>query len=315
MLGLVPLAIFLGIAAGYQNFGEGRDYFAYRTIYQDIRLTDTLDVVRFEPGFVLSVWVSTFILGLQFSVFFSLLATGSLLVKFGLFSRHQRPILTVLFYLCCWYPVHEYTQIRAAVALAFSLLAAEFFFRRKYIVFSLLMALGFAFHYSAIILAVALPGAYMLSGFRLPLVIGAVVSLAVAMAAMNVAVFSLAGQFNGLIDTYVANLDGYQVNLLSGANILTACLLAAIIYSGSLKTHQDTTFFILVLIALATAIAFQAVPVISHRSKEILLVFLVPLAFKGALTKRVLPQYVLASALAGWSLYSAISQGIFGGGA
>lgn len=109
LLVLVPLAIVLGISAGYQNFGEGRDYYAYIMVYDYIRLNDTLDVVRFEPGYVLAAWSSKFILGLQFPVFFSLLAMGALLVKFVLFSRNQRPIVAALFYLCCWYPLHEYT--------------------------------------------------------------------------------------------------------------------------------------------------------------------------------------------------------------
>ncbi|MBD3680016.1 MAG: EpsG family protein [Rhodobacteraceae bacterium] len=313
LLLLVPLAIFLGIAAGYREFGEGRDYFAYIMVYEDIRLTDTLDVVRFEPGYMLSVWGSKFILGLQFEVFFSLLSMGALLVKFVLFSRHQRPIFTSVFYLCSWYPLHEYTQIRTAVALAFGLLAADFFFRRKYIVFSLLIALAFSFHSSAIILAAAVPGAYMLSRFPLPLVIAVIAGMTIGVGGMAVAILSLAGQFNVLISAYVDNLEGYKVNIWSGANLLTLGLLAAINLSGSLKTRQENTFFILAVSALAAAIAFQTVPVLSHRIREMLLVFLIPLAFNGALTKRATLQYALATTLAGWNLYSALSQGIIGG--
>lgn len=313
MFGLVSLAIFLGIAAGYRNFGEGRDYFGYLTFYEEIRLTDTLDIVRFEPGFALTAWISRLTLQLPFPVYFSLLAMGALLVKFWLFSRYKRPILTVFFYLCSWYPLHEYTQIRAAVALAFCLLAAMFFFRQRYILFSLLMALAFSFHYSSIILAAAIPGAYMLSRFYLPSVFAVIAGLAIGIGGMSEAVFSLAAQFNVLITAYVANIDGYQVNILSGANLLAASLLAALVFARTLETRQDTTFFILAVFALAAAIAFKDVPVLSHRIREMLLVFLVPLAFNGAFTKRAMPQYALATGLAGWNLYTAISQGIIGG--
>lgn len=198
------------------------------------------------------------------------------------------------------------------MALAFCLLAAEFFFRRKYIVSYLLLALAFSFHSSSIILAAALPGAYMLSRFPLPLVIAVTVGLTIGVVGMGMAVFSLAGQFNVLIAAYVNNLYGYQVNIWSGANILTLGLLAAIYLSGSLRTRQEKTFFILAVFALAAAIAFQTVPVLSHRIKEMLLVFLVPLAFKGDLTKQAGLQYALATALAGWNLYSSLSQGIIG---
>jgi len=314
IVAIAPLAAFFAIAAGYRYFGEGLDYLSYLTVYNDIRLEDTLDIVRFEPGFVLAAWVAKFWLGLDYAAFAAVLITVSLLIKFQLFSQYRHPILTVLFYLCCWYPLHEYTQIRVAVALSLGLLAANFLFQGRLVAFAIVMSLATTFHASALILALALPAAYVAARLRLPLVIGAITALAVGGAGLSATVFAVAAQFNTLVDNYVTNLDGNTVNILSGANLLTAACLVSILFSRSLKTRQDVTFFILVLLGLASAVALQSAPVFSHRIKEMFLVFLVPLAFDTRLTKRALPQYATATALAAWSLYSAFSQGIIGSG-
>lgn len=312
---MFPFAAYLGIAAGFRNFGLGRDYIGYLETYNDIRASDALDVVRFEPGFVFSIWVAKFALGVKFQTFLSVLAGAALLVKFKVFSQHRRPILTNLFYLCCWYPLHEYTQIRAAVSLAFCLLASKFFFRRQFVAFALMMALAVSFHASALLVAAALPGSYFLSRFHLPVVIATLMAITVGLGAINTSVFSLASNFNPLVDNYVATRDDSQVNILSGINVLTVGLLGSILLSGSLKSRRDTTFFILAIVALASVVVFLATPVFSHRIKEMLMVFLVPLAFNTSLTKRALPQYAAATGLAIWSLYSAVSQGIIGSGA
>lgn len=312
---LVPLAICLGIAAGYRYFGEGRDYLNYLSVYENIRLSDSLDATRFEPGFMLATWIAKFHLELRYPAFMAILATIALWMKFNLFSQHRRPILTVLFYLCCWYPLHEYTQIRLAVGLSFGMLAATFMFQGRLIAFAIAMAIAVSFHASSLILAVLLPTAYLLSGFRLPLVITGIIAFAIGGAGLSASIFSLAAHFNTLVDTYITNLDGNTVNILSGANLLTATCLVGILFSGSLQSRKDVTFFILILFGLAATVALQTAPVFSHRIKEMLLVFLVPLAFNAPLTKKALPQYTTAGALAAWSLYSAISQGIIGGGA
>lgn len=311
-LGIVPLVMLLALAAGFRGLGPGRDYLGYLDAYEEIRLSDSLDVLRFEPGYVLASWVSKFGLGLDFPIFASALAASALFIKLWLFSQYSRPILTILFYLCCWYPLHEYTQLRTAVALALCLFAAEVFFRGRYLQYALLMATAMSFHSSSLIVALAIPGAYLLSRWNQLMSVSAIIFLAFGIYVLDLPLISLAAQINSLSEAYSENLDGSRVNLLSMANLLTAGLLAAMLAARSLKDRRDATYFILAAGALVSAVVLQSTPVLSHRVKEALLIFLTPIAFSGELTMRSVPQYVFAATLAGWMLYSAVSQGILG---
>ncbi|PZX40646.1 EpsG-like putative glucosyltransferase [Roseinatronobacter thiooxidans] len=113
------VAVLAGIAAGYQFFGSGRDFFSYVSFYENIRVFGEQDFSRFEPGFVLVASFFKLVLNAEVEFLLAVLASASLLIKFAIFSAYRRPFLTILFYLCCWYPLHEYTQIRAAVARSF----------------------------------------------------------------------------------------------------------------------------------------------------------------------------------------------------
>jgi hypothetical protein len=305
----VTLAISLGITSGFQLFGESRDYLNYLVGYKNLRLTDTLDNVRFEPGYMLAAWTAKFLLGLGFEAFSAILVSGGLLIKFQLFRNFQRPILTTIFYLCCWYPVHEYTQIRTALAISLSLLAANFIFQGRLVAFAIAMSLAVTFHSTALLIAMAITTVY-LKRFRLPLVIVAIALVALVGESLSSFVYSASLELNPLVEVYVTFQDQDTVRILSGSNLLAVAFLASVLLSRSLKTRKDECFFILASFGLVAAVALQTFPIFSYRIKEIFLVFLVPLAFNAPLTKRTLPQYTTAAALAAWSLYSAISQGI-----
>lgn len=308
------LSICLGFSAGNSLLGLSKDFNAYASVYEDIRLTDAVSEFRFEPGYVFLSWFSKFVLSIDFGIFYSLLATLSILVKFSIFGKCHRPVFTTIFYVCCWYPLHEYTQIRAAVALAICFVAALCLLRWRWLSFFGAIMLAASFHASALIFAVAMPVAYFLSHFRLAPVAMGVAGGAVILSGIIPAFVAFATRFNSLAQGYAANLDGNHVNILSGANILTACLLASLVYARNLKTERDRTFFILALFGLVSAVALQAIPVFSHRIKEMFLVFLVPLVFNSALTKKTLPQYFFGFGLSAWSFYSAVANEVIGGG-
>lgn len=309
---IIVTASLLGFLAGFRVLGDGPDYAGYAEIYDDMRIDDPLEFLRFEPGYVLLSFIFKFALNLEFAVFFSFLSSFALVVKFLLFSKTERPALAILFYCCCWYPLHEYTQIRVVVAMSFVLLGTYFFFQRRYIAFSAAFALGSAFHASILLLFGAVPFAYFLSRFRLLVVVPAIAVAAISLAALSPAMFAIAATLNPLTEGYIANLDDAGVTIFSSLNILTVGCLAAIFFARSLHNRVDYTLFILVVFGLGAAVAFAPVPVFSHRIKEMLFVFLVPLAFNTRLTPRALGQYTLAFALAGWTLYTFISYGVIG---
>lgn len=307
---LAIAAVVLGAVAGYKLLGEGRDFLNYLAFYGRIREFGEQHFFRFEPGFV---WIATFfklVLNTQAEFLFAVLASVSLLIKFALFSSHRRPVLTILFYLCCWYPLHEYTQIRAAVAFALGFLATEAFFNRRFVMFAALIALGAMFHGSSIALAVAIPVAWVLASFRLPMIIAAVVGGGAALGVVMQPLLVFFERLNRLASTHAANLEGYSVNLFSSVNILTVALLGAILFARSLTDRRLRTLFILVLFGLAVAVAFQSMPVFSHRLREMFMIFLVPLAFNARQTPRGLLQMFLATVLAARYLQSHIIEGV-----
>ncbi len=304
------VAVFLGIGAGERLFGNGPDYLEYYFAYQEIRLSDTLDVIRFEPGYVLASWIAKFILRVEFATFFSILAVLSLVLKFYLFARYKQPALTIIFYLCCWYLLHEYIQIRVAVALAFTLLAADLFFHGRLIGFGAAIAVAISFHASAIAIALIIPAMYLLANLRMSIALALVAAGSIISGLFITLMLQFASQLNPLVEAYSENLEGFVVNIFSGANLLTVLLLLVIYCTGGLATRRDKTLFLLTVAALAVAVVFQGYPTLSHRMKEALLVFLVPLAFNRRLTVQALPQFFVACLLASWVLYSFFAQGL-----
>ena len=308
--GIIAVAFILGGVAGYQTFGEGRDFLEYVAFYENTREFGERGFFRFEPGFVWIATVFKLVLNAEVEFLLAVLASLSLLVKFALFSHHRRPLLTILFYLCCWYPLHEYTQIRAAVAFAFVFLAAEAFFNRRFVMFAALVALGSLFHGSSVGLAVVIPVAWVLASFRLPMIIAAIAGGAAALGTVMQPLLVFAVRLNPLVSNYAANLEGYSVNLFSSVNILTVALLGAILFARSLTDRRLRTLFILVLFGLAVAVVFQSMPVFSHRLREMFLIFLVPLAFNARRNLRGLLQMFLATVLGAGTLTAHILQGI-----
>ena len=307
---IYTLAFILSIIAGYRLLGEGVDFLSYKSFYEGIHAFGESEYVRFELGFV---WVASFfklILNTKIEVLFTVLVSFSLLAKFAVFSAHRRPLLTILFYLCCFYPLHEYTQIRSAVSFAFALLAAAAFFRRQFVTFAALMILATLFHGSAIVLGVAIPVAWMLASLRLSIAIAITAGLVVLSGLLIQPLLVFAESLNPLTLSYAANLDGNAVNLFSPVNILTVLLLGAMLLARSLTDRHKRTLFILVVFGLVVAVSFYSIPIFSHRLREMFMLFLVPLAFDARRTPLGLAQMFLAAVLGGYSLYPQVSRGI-----
>ncbi len=85
------IAILLGIAAGYREFGIGADFDAYLDFYNKLTGDISVDNSRFELGFVLTAIFAKFILGVDYMAFAAMLMTASLLVKFWTFGTPPPP--------------------------------------------------------------------------------------------------------------------------------------------------------------------------------------------------------------------------------
>jgi hypothetical protein len=309
---LFALAAVLGAAAGYGSFGESRDYINYITFYENIDIFNERSFLRFEPGFL---WISIIfqtILNARVEIMLTVLAAFSLFAKFLIFSEYPRRSLTILFYLCCFYPLHEYTQVRTALAMAFCMFAANAFFNNRFVLSAILVLAGSLFHSSLIIFGLAIPAAWMLSSLRMAPVVATVLAGGVSMGFLSQSLLSIAERLNPLTSFYAANLSGSVVNLFSAVNIATVALLTVNILAGSVTDRRTRTYFILVLFGFALAVAFQSIPAFSQRLREMFLVFTVPLAFNAKRTPLGLLQMSIAVLLAGGYLYAHLIQGIIG---
>jgi hypothetical protein len=129
----VPLAVALVcfVVAYLQPFGISRDYADYEQFFDDLRVNglSLVQDIRFEPGFVLLSYVLVLLSPSSLFVY-ALLAGIAAGVKFsilGTFAKQRHALVPVaVFYLVRFMPLHELTQLRAALAIALLLLAFRF---------------------------------------------------------------------------------------------------------------------------------------------------------------------------------------------
>ena len=149
---LLSLATAFGFAAGYQWFGESRDYENYIYYFSWVGIADFSEVIayRFEPGFALS----SFLLAkanLTAPFIYSILAGAALAIKFLSINEKKFYIRTfclfLVFYGLRYFVLFEMTLLRATLAMS---LAFFVFMRKKTkdfrIVDFILLSLGVSFY-------------------------------------------------------------------------------------------------------------------------------------------------------------------------
>lgn len=310
----VTVAIFLisavfGYVAGFRPFGIGLDFLNYQNFYNKIWSTGDIFSFRYELGFVfIAAWFES-LTSLEYTYFAAFLVTISLMIKFSVLKRLDHPVLAVIFYLCVWFPLHENTQIRLAAATAFLFLATEKMFERRWEWFVVLSAIASAFHVTAVVAAASLAAASLLARYRLSYSIPLTGLAGVALSLSFTTIMHYAVQLQPLLLSQGA--ESTSPNFFSGFNIATALFLLSYAASGSVTEYRSRTFFLVTCGGFLVLLALFPVPVMAHRFKELLMIFMTFIAFEYRMTLKTMPQAILASALAGWSLYSAISYGLF----
>lgn len=307
---LAALVVLLGVAAGYQWLGEGGDYEAYVTFFESMSDVPWTSSVRFEPLFSLLAWLFSYVLGTDYALFASVLAALSLAVMVRLIARYSEwPLpLALAAYLMLFYPLHQYTQIRTAVAAAFGFLAIHLAYERRPLraVGSLLFAVGF--QYSALVLAA--PVAYLFAShwkWRAAVIAGTLAGLAYVWLSMS-AMLTFAG-LNPLIDAYLENMQNdVAPNLLSGRNLLTVLLLAGgLLAAVPWRSRWHGVQFTLSAGGLVLFVAFLSAPVLAHRFSELLSVSTVFWAFLWRRRAATLVPGVILLGQAVWVFYLAFN--------
>ena len=153
---LIVAWLLLTCAAGFRWLGDSRDYLQYLAYYDQIPPYLSFNYTRFEPGFHVCAWFARTYLNLEYDYFVLIVAGVSLAIKFHLFRKYLRyPLLAVITYAAIFYPVHEYTQIRIGIALAFGYLTIHNLYEKRYLWGAIWFVPAYLFHTSAIVLPLA----------------------------------------------------------------------------------------------------------------------------------------------------------------
>jgi hypothetical protein len=302
-------ALVLGLIAGFRPFGVGRDFLQYLDFYSSIGPLSSYSDFRFEPGFSWMAIQASNIIGINYYAFAAVVASFSMALKFRTFSGLHHPFLASAYYISCWFPLHENTQIRAAISITILFFAAHKMFQNKWWQFILLCAASSLFHYSAFFGAFAIFISYHLSKYSIG--IGIIISafsgivLTIAMDYIFPAVIILREGIE--YDTYRSG----SPNIFSFVNVLTFLFIVLSLANGSMNDRKNKTFLLVVITSFSVLIGFYTVPVMANRMRELLAVFMAFIAFEYKLDSKTLPQFIISMALCVGSLYLSISSGLF----
>lgn len=311
---LILLWLFLSYAAGSLMFGFSRDYYEYLIYYESLPRTLSLLDSRFEPGFHLVAWLSRNWLEIDLDTLIFALATVSLGIKFALFRRHLRnPVIAALLYTVLFYPIHEYTQYRVGVSLAFGFWAVHLLMERRFAWAGVLFALAFVFHYSSILLLIVTVGAMAVRG-RLALVSFALVAILGVVLTSQVRylfqdVFSILNPLSGAYFANAAMIESASITSVNNLLLIGAilCYVAASLYT---RSRYDAVFLTMTIACLLPIILLPDAPIIAQRSKEVLFVGVIFLACRSYLTLRDLPGFAFVVAVTGLLGYLWVDGGI-----
>lgn len=146
------LFLFYGLVlvSGLKFFGPDPDYQAY------VDFVKTLDADKFyEVTFQLITSINNFLAPDNFYITFFIYALLAISLKaYIILTYSKMPVFSVFVYLSMFFFLHEYTQIRAAVAVGFYLLAVYYLSKDNYKVYFASVIFAVLFHWSAVILLV-----------------------------------------------------------------------------------------------------------------------------------------------------------------
>jgi hypothetical protein len=309
----VILWVLLSAAAGFRWLGLGRDYGEYIIFYNQLGSFETIRHSRFEIGFVLISWLFKQ-LGAPYAMVASTLVGFSLSIKFHLIFKYTRwPITAIICYICLFYFLHEYTQIRAGVAISFGLSASYLYCQKKYLKSMMFLIIGALFQ-SSVLAFIAGFVIYSCSKNIRYLVFCVIFILLLIISFRNFPIIEWISVLNPLIVSYINEASDFDPpNKFSPINVfMFMSIITSFFYASKDSIVGQRMSLIMTILALVTFFAFYDIPLIANRMFGLYAVFLIFLSFNF--------RYFNISALAGfftvlsavWAVRNAFGQGLIG---
>ena len=258
-----------------QLYGESPDYSNY-DIYFDLVRSQGLNMLqdsRFEPGFTIGAAIFTALFASNVVVYSTFVAAALLLKGWAIRAYSASIaifIVVAVFYTARFFPFHELTQLRVAVAIGILLVSAVLIWRGKN-VFGLLWAfLAVLFHMSSVSV---IPFLFIQPRRRWHVVLSGLVTF--------VGVYSAAGFVTVQLAKYISVFTMYQSAGFgeNSPNPLSAVLLldwAMIVFAMAMWNRLSLVMKrVLLLQVIGMAIFYGSLdfPVIAHRIREMFSVF------------------------------------------
>ena len=308
----VLLIVLLAAAGGGRWFAEGRDYSAYVEFYDRLGLATNIADERFEIGYSAGAWVFKMILGLPYAVYASVLVGLALTVKFTCFYRYcDRPLLACLVYCASFYPLHEYTQIRIAVALAFGLIGCLASTRGRLVEAAIWIAIGALFHTSELVLGLGVGLAVLI---RLPwrlatsYIMAVLVTIYFVFPTDPISLLTIANPF---AREYIEGISDDVPNLIAVENVVIAVSIL-LCYPAVSNTRDRvlTLSYIMLLLAMLFFMVLVDVPAFAFRFRELFAIFGLIVVFRRSEWPLTRAAGLMISVLSFVQLRSDMTQGL-----
>lgn len=302
---------FLSVAAGYRWFGVGVDYPDYIEWWGSLVSWSNVVEGRFETLFA-ALGLAFKLLGLSFEAYSAALVAIALGIKLSLIYRHTRsPLLALICYIPLFYVLHEYTQLRAAVAIAFGLLASFAFIRGDRLVAGAWLIIGATFQSS--VLALGFGFLFIMAMANVWTMIGYAAIIAAGIAyLLTIDPLTLFATLNPLLLSYVATAQTYEPpSIFSPQNVL---LVGAILAAGraAAADQQYRLYLVMCVLALVGFGVFYDVSVVGNRLFGLFFVFVIFLSFQSKRFDVAALAGVFTLASAAWAVRNAIEQKLIG---
>lgn len=150
---VVTIFCFIGLLmiliAGSRFFGGDVDYAAYEYMIRNVSYRENSK----ELSFQFLLWLNDVLFNSSVTVFMYIFAVLGVGIKFfALFKLSKIPLLSLILYVMSYFWLHEYVQIRAAVAIGIFILSIKDLSDGNLKKYMFKVALAIVFHWSSIIL-------------------------------------------------------------------------------------------------------------------------------------------------------------------
>jgi hypothetical protein len=256
-------------------FGESPDHRAYDDFFDSFRLSgfDSVHDSRFEIGFSLLGWFLVKFSSSSNLALYSIIAAGAVFLKGAILNRftNNRLIFYVIlvFYFSRYFPLHELTQLRAAIATSFLLVAATSWWSGNRTIAIMAAATAATFHISSLIVIPAL----LLQPAKRQTVFVMGVSLFFFVRFGVTFLISQLADSMALVDMYRQAGFGEIPNPFSVALILDWAMVIAGFCMWSRMTSAMRNILFLQVVGLAIFYGAIEFAVVAHRIRELFTVF------------------------------------------